>query len=416
MSIVRIYCKTQSYDWGKLGSSSKVATLAVNAADGFQANGSTPYAELWMGTHPNAPSTTADAKTPLKDALNAENLSTAVHSAYGGDLPFLFKVLSINKALSIQAHPDKQLAQELFQNFPKIYKDSNHKPEMAIALTPFEAFINFKPLAEIAQNLTRFPEFRAVVGEDAAAFFEHQFQQTGDKTVPAAVSANKQGLKSLFKSLMEADSARVEQQLRNLVARLGSISQYRVGSTEELVLRLDSQFPSDIGCFCALVLNYVCLQPGEAIFLAANEPHAYLSGDCVECMASSDNVVRSGLTPKFKDVPTLVRMLTYNYGPADAQILRGDPYKATQYTRLYDPPIAEFSILKTQLQQGQTETFEGIAGPSILIVTSGGLLLTQEGHEVAAEEGSVFFIPAGAPVAFLGQSDSATAYRAFCVV
>jgi mannose-6-phosphate isomerase len=69
--------------------------------------------------------------------------------------------------------------------------------------------------------------------------------------------------------------------------------------------------------FCSLLLNHITLQPGEGVFLAANEPHAYLSGDCVECMACSDNVVRAGLTPKFKDKVTLVDMLTYTSGPVD---------------------------------------------------------------------------------------------------
>jgi mannose-6-phosphate isomerase len=80
---------------------------------------------------------------------------------------------------------------------------------------------------------------------------------------------------------------------------------------ELLVLRLENQYPSDIGVIAAFFLNHVKLKPGEALFLGANEPHAYLSGECVECMATSDNVVRAGLTPKFIDVPTLCSMLTY---------------------------------------------------------------------------------------------------------
>jgi len=89
-----------------------------------------------------------------------------------------------------------------------------------------------------------------------------------------------------------------------------------VGSLEELLLRLNSQFPGDVGCFCVFFLNYLTLEPGQAIFLAANMPHAYLSGDCVECMATSDNVVRAGLTPKYRDVNLLINMLTYESGPA----------------------------------------------------------------------------------------------------
>lgn len=80
---------------------------------------------------------------------------------------------------------------------------------------------------------------------------------------------------------------------------------------EELVLRLEKQYPGDIGVIAAFLFNYVKLNPGEALYLGANEPHAYIHGECIECMATSDNVVRAGLTPKNRDVQTLCSMLTY---------------------------------------------------------------------------------------------------------
>lgn len=80
---------------------------------------------------------------------------------------------------------------------------------------------------------------------------------------------------------------------------------------EKLILRLEKQYPSDIGVLAAFLLNHVKLSPGEALYLGANEPHAYIYGECIECMATSDNVVRAGLTPKERDVQTLCSMLTY---------------------------------------------------------------------------------------------------------
>lgn len=94
---------------------------------------------------------------------------------------------------------------------------------------------------------------------------------------------------------------------------------------EQLVLRLEMQYPSDVGVIAAFFLNLVKLNPGEALFLGANEPHAYLSGECVECMATSDNVVRAGLTPKHRDVQTLCSMLTYKQ-VKDASRLLLDPF------------------------------------------------------------------------------------------
>jgi mannose-6-phosphate isomerase len=127
-AIYRLQSKTQSYDWGKLGDVSKAATYAK--ASGTSIDTSKPYAELWMGTHPNAPSIVLDDnKTTLGDLIkNNPALSTdAIYKQYNGDLPFLFKILSIRKALSIQAHPDKTLGARLFKDFPENYKDPNHK-------------------------------------------------------------------------------------------------------------------------------------------------------------------------------------------------------------------------------------------------------------------------------------------------
>jgi mannose-6-phosphate isomerase len=141
--------------------------------------------------------------------------------------------------------------------------------------------------------------------------------------------------------------------------------------------------------------------------------------DCIECMAASDNVVRAGLTPKYQDVDTLVRMLTYDYGPAEEQKMLGDPvYKNTKHSRLYDPPIEEFSILKTSLAAGESEEVPAIAGPSILVVTEGkGVIGWREGDNAKMEvaKGFIVFIGANCPVNISSDS-SFTAYRAYCEI
>ncbi|KAI9094397.1 mannose-6-phosphate isomerase [Phlyctochytrium arcticum] len=407
MSIHRLECPTQSYDWGKVGNESKVAQLA-QSSPGVHIESQKPYAELWMGTHTNAPSKLVDGGEPLKSILSPETLGAKIHGEYDGDLPFLFKILSIRKALSIQAHPDKTLAQKLHKEFPDVYKDPNHKPEMAIALTPFEAFINFKPLEEIKEHLAAFPEFRDLVGEEVATEFDAAVGKADE---------GKAALKKLFQALLEADAGKINLNLLKLITRLrASATPETGGSIEELVDRLNMQFPKDGGVFCAFLLNHVKLSPGEAIFLAANEPHAYLSGDCVECMAASDNVIRAGLTPKFKDVKTLVSSLTYKYGPADAQILRGEPYPATSHTTLYDPPIAEFSILQTKLAKGVTEKVKGVQGPSLVVVTAGKGVFKAGEKEDEVDTGFVYFIPADVDVELRGEGDEDfVTYRAFCV-
>jgi mannose-6-phosphate isomerase len=231
-----------------------------------------------MGTHPNGPSTTLPDKKPLLDVLkqNPTLLSSKVASSYQNDLPFLFKVLSVNLALSIQAHPTKEKAVELHSKFPNIYKDPNHKPEMTVALTPFEALCGFRPLQDIKAFLQTWPEFAEVVGAQATKEFVSGVNAAAVEEQD--VQGNKQLLKTIFSNLMRCDESKVKQQLEVVVKRLGSPQDHQEGSIESLFLRLNQQFPGDVGCFCALFLNYVILQPGEAMFLAANLPHAYLSG------------------------------------------------------------------------------------------------------------------------------------------
>ena len=143
-------CSVQNYAWGRIGEDSIIARLKMVSDANFSVGPTTPYAELWMGTHVNGPSKLEDG-TPLLDWLqaNPDAVGTLPEDYSPGDLPFLFKVLSIRTALSIQAHPNKHRAPVLHATKPDIYKDPNHKPEMAIALTPFEAMCGFRPISEI---------------------------------------------------------------------------------------------------------------------------------------------------------------------------------------------------------------------------------------------------------------------------
>ena len=332
-----------------------------------------------MGTHPSGPSTLHGSDVTLESVLKANPhlLTQYFYDEYHGHLPFLFKVLSINKALSIQAHPDKELAKKLYRERPAIYKDDNHKPEMAIALTEFEALCGFRPLNEISAALGAWPELSELVGREAVDTFQNALKE-------ADVDNQRQALKQLYTAVMTAEASTVKERLDSLIHKLTSAGkEYRPQTIEELVLRIHSQFPGDVGVFSLFFLNYVVLQPGQAIFLAANEPHAYLSGgeclasepvvaqllcdatfhpltmvvsvfvsttDCVECMAASDNVVRAGLTPKFKDVEVLTQMLTYQAKSSADQLLTGvscAPH--SPHSLLYDPPIEEFSVVLTRL-------------------------------------------------------------------
>jgi len=414
--VFQLLPKVQNYAWGKYGSNSKVAELISNAYPEIEIDAKNKYAELWMGTHPNGPSVKRGTGENLKSILlaNPELLTTGIASKYG-DLPFLFKVLSIRKALSIQAHPDKKLAEYLYQNFPDKYKDDNHKPEMAIALTPFEGLCGFRPLSNIKKNLNDYPEIKDVIGKEIIDEFMEIIDDTNSPNI-MDIERNKNALKKLYRSLMEQDHTIIKKQLDKLIDRISSINPNpKKGTLDEILMRIESQYPGDVGIFSIFLLNYVSLKPGEALYLAANEPHAYISGDCIECMATSDNVVRAGLTPKFKDVETLVDMLTYTCKSADNQIVNGDPYLQSSTTVLYNPPIEEFSILRTILspETVKSETFEGVKGPSIILVTEGNGRIIYDEKSFDACKGSIFFIGADTQISLEAVDSKTVFYRAY---
>ncbi|KAI9730838.1 MAG: Mannose-6-phosphate isomerase [Cirrosporium novae-zelandiae] len=436
--LIRLQCGTNNYEWGKLGNDSAAAKFAAaNASGDFSIQEDKPYSELWMGTHPTLPSKDFETNRTLLDILqdNQALMSQDIAQRYDGKLPFLFKVLSIQKALSIQAHPNKKLAQRLHELDPKNYPDDNHKPEMVIAITEFEGFCGFRPLAEIKHFLTDVPPLRRLVGEDAARNFEAIIRDEETSSQPEDENAKKTALQDTFSALMNADKDAIASEAKELVSlaeKEGEAFAGHGGPTNtgkelsELVIRLNGQFPADIGLFVLFFLNYIKLQPGESMFLEADDIHAYLSGDAMECMASSDNVVRSGFTPKFKDVKTLTTMLTYNYAPISEQkmnpvdypyvTLNLNAYTSASSSMLYDPPTEEFSVVKTDLRKaGAKATFEPLAGPSILICTQGVGKISVGPKVEEIKSGYVFFIGATAEMVLESTGDeNFVTFKAFC--
>ena len=389
-----------------------------------------------MGTHPSNPSKDVDTKRTLLDLVqdNQALMSPEIGERYDHKLPFLFKVLSIRKALSIQAHPNKQLAEKLHKTDRKNYPDDNHKPEMTIAITPFDGFCGFRPLREISHFLSTIPTLRKLVGESEAAEFQSVIKDQEDANDKETEEKNKKALQKTFSSLMNSKSEDIEAASKELITSAKKEKDGFAGSggpsnsgqeLADLVVRLDGQFPGDIGLFVMFFLNYVKLDVGEAMFLKADDIHAYLSGDIIECMASSDNVVRAGFTPKFKDIETLTSMLTYNYAPISEQKMHPVDYpyvsfNASAYSSgsagiLYDPPIEEFSVVKTDLKKkGAKATFEGIAGPSIIICTSGSGYIGVGPKVEEIKAGFVYFVGATAEVVLESGDDELTIFKAFC--
>ncbi|XP_017288390.1 mannose-6-phosphate isomerase isoform X2 [Kryptolebias marmoratus] len=347
VKVFPLTCAVQNYLWGKIGLDSEVAKLVVGGDPLAVIEDGKPYAELWMGSHPKGDAQIKDnriAQTTLGQwiAHYPACLGSKVKDAFQGQLPFLFKVLSVNTALSIQAHPNKELAASLHAQFPEHYPDNNHKPEMAIALTRFQGLCGFRPVEEILAFLQLVPEFHALVGYDAA---EELRCSVGDE------DRTSQALKKCFSRMMSCEKKVFVDELNELVKRVseeGAAGKDTSSSNGELLLRLHSQYPGDIGCFSIYFLNYVVLEPGQAMFLGANEPHAYIYGDCIECMACSDNTVRAGLTRKYIDVNTLCEMLNYKPAPASSKIFPCVQDPSDPCVTLYDPSVPDFTVIKIQ--------------------------------------------------------------------
>ena len=381
-----------------------------------------------MGTHPSNPSKDVATGRSLLELVsdNQALMSAEITKKYESKLPFLFKVLSIQKALSIQAHPNKKLAEKLHAKDPKNYPDDNHKPEMAIAITPFEGLCGFRPLAEIAHFLKTIESLRELVGDKPASELEKAASDPNIDTVSA-----KSALRSAFTALMSNKSETIKSKAPALIS-LAESNKIDPGpsintSAElcELVTRCNTHFPSDTGLFVLFFLNFVKLAPGQAMYLKADDIHAYISGDIIECMAASDNVIRAGFTPKFQDVATLTEILTYDHDPPEAQLLEPADYpyvtlNSTAYSsgsesKLYDPPIEEFSVMRTVLKRaGAKATFEGLSGPSIVICTQGNGTIAVGPKKEDLKEGCVYFVGATAECVVESVDEEMVTFRAFC--
>ncbi|EOD11453.1 hypothetical protein EMIHUDRAFT_52327, partial [Emiliania huxleyi CCMP1516] len=376
-------CTVQKYMWGKFGCDSLVAAIAKNNDTDLTVTVEVPPAELWMGTHPSRSCLGAVYGMPppgaVRRAVDGHPPLGPNGDGGGGSstrLPFLFKVLSVRTALSIQAHPNKTLAAKLHREKPQHYKDDNHKPEMTIAVTPFEALCSFQKINSVLENCRACPELVAVVGREAVAAPAalHTSRLREAVVVPA--------LKRVFTRLMTAEQARTVWELsryllhhlvlepsRNCLGTVWELSRYLL---HHLVLEPSRNCLGTVWELSRYLLHHLVLEPsrnclGTALFLNANEPHAYLFGDCIECMAESDNVVRAGLTPKFKDVDVLCEMLTYDDGPP----YMVPPLLIDGGAERYIAPVPEFLVDRAMVEAGGAVLLPASPFVSIVVVVEG---------------------------------------------
>jgi mannose-6-phosphate isomerase len=347
------------YEWGKVGPDSLVYQFV---ADQPGLDPARPYAELWMGDHPSGPSRT-------ESGLRISELG-AEHA-----LPYLFKVLSIRKPLSLQAHPDKAQAEALHARDPANYPDANHKPEMGLFITRTLLLYGFRPLAEIATHLSVVPEFSELFDEGTRGAFA---------AAPSAAT-----LRALFSAFLRAPRAAVAPRAARFAARAASYPGL-AGPAAEAARAIAAAFPGDVGAFCPLLLNAVVGDPGRALFIPPRTLHAYIAGDLYEAMALSDNVVRAAMTPKFVDIDALLALL--DFAPAAPRwVAPGAPAPAVAR---YAPPAPEFLLWRIAVPARGAVALPPPAHDAIASVLDGDVALN--GRPFA--RGAAVLLFAGAPI------------------
>ena len=367
----------KNYEWGSRDMLSSVL--------GFENPKDETQAELWMGVHERGVSMAQDGKeaVPLDQLIRRDPVAMLGEKAARnfGNLPFLFKVLAAEKALSIQAHPNKSQAEEGFarenkQGIPidaghRNYRDSNHKPEVTCALSEeFWAMCGFRPVSEIVS------EFKKL----NISFFNQildAMQKHDDESAR---------LKEFFLGAMKLRDGKMAHVIEDVV----HYAQHQEGVPYEWIQKFYEMYGADAGVVSPLYLNIFCLKKGQAVYLPAGELHAYLHGMAVELMANSDNVLRGGLTPKHVDVEELTHVLTFKSSKPDILEAQGPD-------GVYKTPSSEFEMHRVVL--GPDYMINGGNPAQIILCTQGRITLEtvagnpNDSQRVVIQRGESVFMP-----------------------
>jgi mannose-6-phosphate isomerase len=332
------------YEWG--GQSFIPKLMHIDNAT------SKPFAEYWMGAHPSAPSIveTPEGAVAL-DQMIAENtiqfLGAKTTDRFGS-LPYLFKILDVEKMLSIQVHPSKENAEKGFNKeqiagLPidaphRNYKDQNHKPEVMVALSDFWLLHGFMPAMALKERLTSLTPLHNLLPifgmDDYAGLYSHFMrldQPSADKI-----------LKPLLEiALDEVAAGKVDKAHPHWWA-----NKYYGGIVPASNI--------DKGILSIYILNIVNVPKYHGVFQGAGLLHAYLEGQNIELMANSDNVLRGGLTPKHIDIEELLEHIKFE--PTYPNMLNGDMKNSNEVQ--FPCPVSDFGLTKITLSQGESYTNE----------------------------------------------------------
>ena len=311
----------QHYDWGDQQFIPEFLSTEADAR---------PWAELWFGTHRGGPSL-------VRNATGSQPLEQLA-----GDLSFLVKIISANKPLSLQTHPTDEQAASGFQQeneigisldaAQRIYRDSSAKPELLIALTPFDAICGFRPIEESLEWCKRFgwTQLAEHLENDGLAECVRWGLTTGPHQLPEQMPA--------------------------------------------WAGRLASMYPGNGGVLVALLMHHVRLSPGQALFLGAGNAHAYLNGSGVEVMSSSDNVVRAAFTKKYVSVDEFLAVARLEVIPSP--VVNAAETSPGRFT--YPVSTTRFGV--ERIDVAGEATIKSTHSTEILVCTTGDATTIQRGQ------------------------------------
>ncbi|MCS0033912.1 mannose-6-phosphate isomerase, class I [Vibrio parahaemolyticus] len=383
MNFFKLNNPIKNYAWG--------SETALQELFGVKNPNQEPQAEIWMGAHPNGCSKIQleGEEFLLSEFIakdKAQILSTSTEQEFG-TLPYLFKVLSAGNALSIQVHPNKLEAEQGFAKEEELglelsapnrnYKDANHKPELVYALTPYQAMNGFRAYTEIVLLFSK-------VIEESNVPAIHQLLEVFKKNLTAT------GLEVFFIGILSLKGEAKEASIQGLIEYAKAHQQPSIeNDLGTLIMELNKSYPGDIGLFAPLMLNVLTLSPGEAMFLDARTPHAYLKGTGLEVMANSDNVLRAGLTPKHIDLSELARCTLFEQKTLGSLLL---PPLVVGNKYSYLVPVSDFSF--DCYMDAYNEKITVRSAEILFVIDSGATISHRTGETLYLDKGESVFIPA----------------------
>ncbi|MDH6018061.1 mannose-6-phosphate isomerase, class I [Vibrio splendidus] len=387
--------QVQNYAWG--------SKTSISELFGIENLSNEPQAEIWMGAHSGGCSRTVETDQLISDVI-AENIDEVLGSYTAnrfGELPYLFKVLAASAPLSIQVHPNKHKSEMGFfyenkrgidlSDSTRNYKDPNHKPELVYALTPYKAMNGFRPIEHII-----------------SLFNEIALDELAQEVALLEQEANNLGLGQFFSSIMMLTGERKERVLSQLEgAYCKPVLSNMARESIEYSLEFKKHYEGDIGLLAPFILNTVKLEPGEAMFLFAETPHAYVQGTALEVMASSDNVLRAGLTHKHMDIPELIDNVAFT--PIKPEELKMLPI-ITEGKQQYPIPVDDFGFDILNARECNQEQY--VRSAEILFCIDSNIVVESLHKSIELSPGESVFIPCSTQkYTYRGEGRIARAYN-----